>query len=524
MLDTKTYYDDIPYFSEAFKDFSPVRLQAILSFLGFLTKELNKVRVLEIGCSYGGNIFPFALAFKDADVVGVDISQTQISKANELKNIFGIENIKFICRDISKLSQSDIKELGKFDFILAHGVFSWVNDDVKRALFKITKKLLAPDGMAQISYNVYPGWASLSVVREFMLFACRNNNINSQAVNHCAKELEFLSDFLKFSLQRGDINNKQIAQQSQRLLSSQLDFVREIIANGKNSYISHEFLEPNNTPIYFREFAKAAQDFGFSYLVDSSLDDIFLSEHGVPRFDNHIRSEYKDRLEKEQLYDFMLNRSFRRSILMHTKSLCDFKLKISTDNLSNLNYVTKFEEKEDRFYHKDQMLRDEYKWLYSVFNSSYPNSVSINDLTQMKLLCDENAIKSAQIGILEIMANTQPLFAPYHLNAFKYEPKKTRLKKRLNGYFKYFATCKNPVISIANELNATVNLDSFEASIALEFDGDLTIEQIADKISDKFEYNSMQKSFGYLSPVEYVKAIENKLSENYFFEYLKGVQ
>ena len=200
MNKAKKAYDEIPYFSAAFSDCSPVRIEAVAKFLGLKAASLKEARVLELGSSYGGNILPFAISHKNAKVVGIDISSHQVAEGNKVAKQIGLENFTLLERNFLHMNEIDIKELGKFDYIIAHGVYSWVSPNVRDALLATIKALLSKDGIAYVSYNTYPGWKSLDILRDFMLFVSSGND-SKEALAHVKSELNFLQDYLKFSLQ-----------------------------------------------------------------------------------------------------------------------------------------------------------------------------------------------------------------------------------------------------------------------------------------------------------------------------------
>lgn len=520
MLEVKQYYDKIPYFSDAYRDFSPVRIAGIMEFLKLGDINLQSARVLEIGCSYGGNIFPFALAFSDARVVGIDISGAQIAKANELKQKFGLTNIEFYERDIANLSQSDMSMLGEFDFIIAHGVFSWVDESVRKQLLANTRALLGVNGVAEISFNVLPGWSSLSIIREFMLFASQNS-IGEDAIKKCDKELSFFLDYLKFSLQSLGSSDKKIASQTQQLLASQADFVRKLIKSGKDFYISHEFLEPTNDPIYFSHFSELLQEAGLCYLLDASLVDCFINSVGIPRFDTHIRANYKTKAQKEQLNDFMYNRSFRKAIIVRPEMLDgasagtpEWDIYAKQDSLLSLEFAIKFDKKDDGYYSGGLRQNDAYAWLYDLFNAVYPRSLSFNQiLAKFKKDPTDDEIRAVYLALLEVVANAQPNILTYKLKHVAYEPKLTRLKPRLRGYVEYFGNESSPVIAMANELNERVELSWFEARVALFFDG-ASLKDIAKKAKAlAVKMGQDIKNYD-----EFVLNLKQKLEHAYYFE------
>ena len=89
-------YDDAPYKSKTFYYTQPGRQQMVLKLLGFKTPDLKNARVLEIGCSFGGNIIPFALENPKAEVIGIDLSSVQIEEGNRIIENLGLENIRLI--------------------------------------------------------------------------------------------------------------------------------------------------------------------------------------------------------------------------------------------------------------------------------------------------------------------------------------------------------------------------------------------------------------------------------------------
>ena len=159
-------YDDAPYKSKTFYYTQPGRQQMVLKLLGFKTPDLKNARVLEIGCSFGGNIIPFALENPKAEVIGIDLSSVQIEEGNRIIENLGLENIRLIHQNVLDFDE----KLGKFDYIICHGVFSWVNEEVQRGILDVIKNHLSENGSAILSYNTYPGWKNLEVARDVMLF------------------------------------------------------------------------------------------------------------------------------------------------------------------------------------------------------------------------------------------------------------------------------------------------------------------------------------------------------------------
>lgn len=122
---------------------------------GLCTAEPRHARVLEIGCASGHNLLPLALRWPQSQWVGIDLAIPAITEARQLAAEAGIGNAEFHAVDLRYFDPGD----SPFDYIIAHGVFSWVPDDAKFALLDFCRRHLAPTGVATISFNLATGWA-----------------------------------------------------------------------------------------------------------------------------------------------------------------------------------------------------------------------------------------------------------------------------------------------------------------------------------------------------------------------------
>jgi SAM-dependent methyltransferase len=164
-----TSYDEVPYKSYPYRQSHPERLATIATLFGMSTRPIEKARVLEIGCAAGGNLIPMADRLPESEFIGVDFSKRQIADGQAVISEVGLKNVRLAHGDVRKLDT----ELGKFDYILSHGVYSWIPDDAQDALLAACGKHLAPQGVAYISYNTYPGWHMRGMIRDIMSYRAK---------------------------------------------------------------------------------------------------------------------------------------------------------------------------------------------------------------------------------------------------------------------------------------------------------------------------------------------------------------
>ena len=290
-----TSYNDIPYESFPFQQTHPDRLATIARLFGLQSPNVETCKVLEIGCASGNNLLPMAEYLPNASFLGIDLSINQIAEGNKLLKTLELSNIELRCQDVL-----DFNEETKFDFIIVHGIYSWVPAPVQEKILAISKKNLSPDGVAYISYNVLPGWRMRGMIRDMMLYHASKFPDNASKIQQAKSLLEFLSKSVQ-----GDQNPYGI------FLKSELELLRK----QNDSYFFHEFLEENNFPVYFHEFSAAVNRNGLKYLGDSDVRT--MSTRDLTSEAQQLLTTTPSMIETEQYMDFLRNRMFRTSLIVH---------------------------------------------------------------------------------------------------------------------------------------------------------------------------------------------------------------
>lgn len=264
----KGTYDAVKYHSHAYAQASIDRLCAMARVYGLQTPLPNNAKVLEIGCAAGGNIISQAINYPNSSFVGIDLSGEQVKIGNEAIEQSGLKNIKLLQMDATKAPD----ELGgnEFDYIICHGVYSWVPDFVKKAIFEIGAKLLSPKGVMMVSFNVYPGWKYREPIRDFMRFASREIDYEKDPENKLDLSLAALSfQSAMYRIMPGCKNLHKL----KTISECNLNTINEIdsLKKTNRSYLLHEYLEIFNDPCYLVDFVADASDNGLEYIEDIAL-------------------------------------------------------------------------------------------------------------------------------------------------------------------------------------------------------------------------------------------------------------
>jgi methyltransferase-like protein/ubiquinone/menaquinone biosynthesis C-methylase UbiE len=290
-------YDAVPYEGTHLLT-HPFRLETSGTLFGMDVKPIGEARILELGCAQGENIIPMAASLPGATFIGMDLSQGQIDEGQRVVDAVGLDNIELRQADILDIDES----WGQFDYIICHGVYSWVPAPVRDKALEVCKCNLAPDGVALVSYNVFPGWHMKRMIRDVVKFHTSQFEDPNEQIAGAKNILKFMAemhseDSIFGQILRGTIGDER------GLLSPKNDF-----------YLFHEFIETVNDPCLFFEFAEAAQGKGLQYMWDSNIfhsTSFSLPAKTVKALKN------VPLIRKEQYRDFLFNRTFRSSLLCH---------------------------------------------------------------------------------------------------------------------------------------------------------------------------------------------------------------
>ncbi|GMQ78590.1 MAG: methyltransferase regulatory domain-containing protein [Anaerolineae bacterium] len=319
-------YDALPYAFLTHRKTHPNYLAVMGSIFGMKPAQPEKCRVLEVGCAIGGNIIPMAYSLPESQILGIDYSANQIQFGREAIESLGLGNIEMERLDIVETPSN----LGVFDYIIAHGVYSWVPQPVRESLLALCRRHLAPQGIAYISYNTYPGWHMMEMVREVMLFASKNSADAKEIANRSSHIIDFMID----GIPPGLTAYRSVFETYKRSMDS-----RKVIGSDEAvSLMFHDELAAFNDPIYFRDFADHAAKHKLQYLSETNFAKV-MNPRLTPEILKEIESMSDNLIDFEQFLDFLSNGSFRRTLLVHEN--VDINRRVRPENVRNFRFMSR---------------------------------------------------------------------------------------------------------------------------------------------------------------------------------------
>jgi SAM-dependent methyltransferase len=287
-------YDAFPYPGLSHVHTHPDRLATLATLFGMQPAPVEHCRVLELGSGNGTNLIAMAFSLPGSTFIGLDAAARPIAEGHRMIEELGLANVRLRRAD---LMDADAAQ-ESFDYIIAHGVYSWVPGPVRDRILAIIDACLAPAGVAHVSYNTYPGCHIRDLTRRMMLFHVRATPGASRKVAQARAFLQFLA------------TSKEVPGTYQKVLEGELDHALSY----SDGAFYHDDLNPLNHPVYFHEFVAHAAEHGLQYLADAEYSDM-QPENFKPAVIEALRELDDDLLSREQYLDFLTGRRFRRTLL-----------------------------------------------------------------------------------------------------------------------------------------------------------------------------------------------------------------
>jgi SAM-dependent methyltransferase len=296
-------YDELPYDDFPFSETHPAHLSALGALFGLTPAPPDRCRLLELGCGRAGNLLPMAATLPHSRFAGVDLSSMHIAVAKTDIEALCLPNIQVNTADIRDLDDS----LGTFDYVVCHGVYSWVPEDVQQHILRVCRSLLAPDGIAYVSYNTLPGWHLRGLVRDILLLEAGRDAPADVRIARARDLLGLLAHLPAKGAAawiRGEV---------------------ELLSGMSDAYLLYEHLAQNNRPVYFRDFAESAAQKGLLYITDAH-DWARSTDKLAPDARDWIEQRSRSLLDTEHYMDLLEPRFFRRSLLCHREREIDRRI------------------------------------------------------------------------------------------------------------------------------------------------------------------------------------------------------
>ncbi len=291
-----TPYDEVAYPTFPISYTHPDRLATVATHFGMRPAPVERCRVLELGCSTGANLLSMAVILPESEFVGVDLAGGPIAQGKARVEALGLKNLTLRHLDLLEMAP----DYGKFDYIIVHGLYTWVPLEVCDQILAICTGSLQPQGIAYVSYNTFPGCYARQMIREMMLFHNRDFHNPQQQAQQAITLLKLLANS-----HTGPGTYTKVIQDEYERMSKR-----------SKEALYHDELAEVFQPVFFYQFMEHAQRHELQFLGEA---DFFEMHTGglTPQAKEVLDKISDDIILREQYLDFMRGRAFRKTLLCH---------------------------------------------------------------------------------------------------------------------------------------------------------------------------------------------------------------
>jgi SAM-dependent methyltransferase len=291
------YVADIPYARTFIWELAPAWLDHVarISALAPPSRD-GEFAWCDLGCGQGLTAAVLAATHPAGRFCGIDLMPAHIEGARRFAAECAIENVEFHAADFSAAAESDF---GGFDYIVCHGVYSWVDEQSQRGLLRFIDRHLKPGGFVYVSYYAMPGHAANLPFQR--LVRALGLTLSGDSAKQCSAALEIVHEL--------------IALKAPALVASPMAVrQKERPAEFPLAYLSHELMTANWEPLCVTDLRAAMRGIGLMPVGSATLIENYDS-FVLGKASREVLAAIADPDARELARDFLIDRFLRRDVL-----------------------------------------------------------------------------------------------------------------------------------------------------------------------------------------------------------------
>lgn len=292
-----TPYDEIPYPGLSYSFAHPDRMAVAGRLHGLAAPDPARATILELGAGDGSNLLPLAQLWPEARLIGVDLSAHAIDLARQRAAALGLTNVELHHAPLEAFLAQGATPL-RADYVIAHGLVSWVPPATRQALFALVGQVLSDDGVAMLSFQTWPGYSDIEPLRALMRHHVEN-------VADPAKKVQQARDIAVWHILRWERLYGPSRTHGLRALYEELAAMPDAV-------FLHDLLSPEHHPLSLTEIAAELAPHGLAWLTNARMNEPRTTQLPDPL--RELARASDDPVRRQQYLDFFLMTRFRTSL------------------------------------------------------------------------------------------------------------------------------------------------------------------------------------------------------------------
>ncbi|MGG5820939.1 class I SAM-dependent methyltransferase [Falsiroseomonas sp. HW251] len=294
------YVTDIGYDGGYYREQSPGQLQLACLLCGVdWDVPAEGAHYVELGCGLGLGALIVAAANPGWRVTALDFNPAHIASARAMAREAGLGNVTFLEADLAHFAETPAcAALPDADIVTAHGVWSWVSEEVQAGIVRLLQAKLRPGGIMHLSYNALPGWQGMLAVQRTIREA--GLRMATRSDRQAQRGLEVLRDLA---------NAEATALRADPRTSM---WITESTVYSP-AYLAHEFMNGHWKPCWQSDVAAALSGARLDFVGAATLIENF-PELAMTAQQRAVWDRFEDPIMQELVKDLCLARTLRHDI------------------------------------------------------------------------------------------------------------------------------------------------------------------------------------------------------------------
>ena len=296
------YVTERPYTAGFYRELSPMELTFALRWQGLVVPDIERpFHYFELGCGHGRTASLLGAAWPHAHFYANDFNPTHVVSARDFAASAGVSNVEYIEASFAELLEPRrLDALPPLDFIVLHGVYSWVSRENQRRILEFVRRKLRAGGVLLIDYNTDVGWASVRPMQRLVhTLASQGNGPADSRVIRALEQVDALS--------KADAQFFRAQPAAARWI--------ERVQGYSHAYLVHEYLNDAWEPLSFADVVRDLSSIRLKFVASTDFLHHF-DELVVPPESREAFAAFTDPVAREIAADLIANRSFRHDVFV----------------------------------------------------------------------------------------------------------------------------------------------------------------------------------------------------------------
>jgi SAM-dependent methyltransferase len=306
------YVADVPYAANYSQAMSPGWMTQATIAAGQIPRAIDQsFRYLDLGCGYATTLLPLAASNPQGEFVGVDFMPEHVAFAERVIQRTQLTNATVMEASFQDIIANPARLGDPFDFIVMHGVYTWVSPETRAAILQLINTHLKPGGIVYVGYNAHPGWTRSQPLQHLIYTIAQQQPGSS--IEKMKAAVRFLAQMK--AVDAPILKNMELPPSLKEAMEDP-----DRLLPWAASYLAHEYLNEHWNPIFFSNLCADMASAKLSHVGACRMMD-HVESSGWNDAQQNIIAQFSNPVLAESVKDMLMPSGFRRDLFARGRAV-----------------------------------------------------------------------------------------------------------------------------------------------------------------------------------------------------------